>query len=153
REQPEEWAASLERLGPARSRVKELLLDVPTLMEEALFQDLVSSILQNVWIAGQAALASGTVHPGQLGNASVGSGPILASGVLQNVIWTGGPGHLPGCGECVFLTNGPFNSGVASARGQVYLVQLKRTNQSESHPGTPDEHVSEAWEPVVPDTN
>jgi hypothetical protein len=75
----------------------------------------------------------------------------LTSALLENA-WTGEVGDPHRCGDCVFLTSAHHGSGVASAQGQVYLVQLKRTDPAEGEADTPEEQVSETWEPVVPDT-
>lgn len=55
RRQPEEWRASLERLGQERSRVEELPTHIPALVEASLFEELASAIVQTIWIgdAGQ----------------------------------------------------------------------------------------------------
>lgn len=115
REQPEEWGASLERVGQERSRVLQLLLHIPAPLEEGLFEGLASAVLENAWMEGAG-------HPR---------------------IWT----------DCVFLRSAHHGSGVASAWGQVYLVQLKRTDRAEDEEGPPEERVSETWEPIVPDTD
>lgn len=47
---PEEWRASLERLGRERSQVGELQSRIPAQLEESLFEELASALLENYWI-------------------------------------------------------------------------------------------------------
>jgi hypothetical protein len=115
REQPEVWRASLERLGQEHSRVEALSSQLPTLLEERLFEGLSSAFLENVWIGGIA-------HP-----------------------------HT--CREFVFLTSPYPCSGLASAWGQVYVVQFNLTHPAGEEAGTLEQWKPEAWEPIVPDTD
>jgi hypothetical protein len=92
-----------------------LLSPIPALLEESLFQELASAVLEKVWIEGG--------------------------------------GNPRGYTGCVLLTNPHHGSGLASMWGQVYLVQLKRTDPGAWEVGTPGERVPETEEPVVPDTD
>jgi uncharacterized protein (TIGR04255 family) len=80
-------------------------------------------------------------------------GETLIKELASALVWIGEAGHPRSCMECVFLTCAHHGSGVASAWGDVYLVQLKRTDPTEWDAGTPEERISEPWEPFVPDTD
>jgi hypothetical protein len=76
----------------------------------------------------------------------------LASAVLENV-WMGSAGPPGSCTEYVFLTSLHHSSGVAIPWGQVYLVQLTRTDPAGCEAGPTEDSASETWESVVPDTD
>jgi hypothetical protein len=50
RREAEEWGASLERLGQERGRVEKLPSRIPALLEEALFEELTSALVEGGWI-------------------------------------------------------------------------------------------------------
>jgi hypothetical protein len=50
RGQPEEWVASLERLGQERSKVEELRSHVPTQLEEGVLEQLFRTLVLTAWV-------------------------------------------------------------------------------------------------------